>query len=155
MTRRAFVLGGGVAGLTAAFGLADRGFAVTLCESRGWLGGRAFSSIDRATGLVLDNGPHVMLGCYRAMRALLRRFGTEGMFQQDRALAMAYRWPGGRVARLGLSRLPVPLAMPFALLRLAVPFGAKVRAAWGLANVLLGARGDATLARRLRAWPDG
>ncbi|MFN9705618.1 MAG: FAD-dependent oxidoreductase, partial [Planctomycetota bacterium] len=92
----AYVLGGGVAGLTAAFGLADRGFRTTLLESRGWLGGRAFSSFDKAAERHLDNGPHAMLGCYRSTRALLRRLGTEGLFQQDRALAMAYRAPGGR-----------------------------------------------------------
>ncbi len=147
---RAFVLGGGVAGLTAAFGLADRGYKVTLLESRGWLGGRAFSSLDRDSGRRLDNGPHVMLGCYRATRALLRRLGTEEHFQQDRALALAYRCVGGRVVRLQLSGLPVPLAMPLALLRLAVPFGARVRAFAGMVCSLLPVAAHWTLAEWLR-----
>ena len=118
--RRAFVLGGGVAGLSAAFGLAERGFAVELLESRRHVGGRAFSSDDRALGH-LDNGFHVMLGCYRAMRALLRRLGTEGDFQQDRSLQMAYRFADGRFTELSLSRLPVPVAMPWSLLRMNLP----------------------------------
>lgn len=156
---RAFVLGGGVAGLTAAFGLRDAGFAVTLLESRGWLGGRAFASPDRRSGRVLDNGPHVMLGCYTAMRALLRRLGTEHGFQQDRRLAMSYRHDGGAVARLSLSGLPVPLAMPWALFRLPVPFGARVRAFAGMASSLLGAPaawtlGDWFARRRQQGVPD-
>jgi len=137
--RNAFVLGGGVAGLAAAFGLADRGFRVTLLESRGWLGGRAFSSVDRATGLRLDNGPHLMLGCYRAMRTLLRRLGTEGHFLQQQRLAVAYRTADGRLQRLELSRWPVPLSMPWALLRLGLPIGGWCRALFGLLAVVLGA----------------
>jgi squalene-associated FAD-dependent desaturase len=137
--RKAFVLGGGVAGLASAFGLADRGFRVTLLESRGWLGGRAFSSVDRVTGLRLDNGPHVMLGCYRAMRELLLRLGTEGHFVQQHRLAVAYRTTDGRLQRLQLSRWPVPLAMPFALLRLGLPIGSWCRALFGMVGVGLGA----------------
>jgi squalene-associated FAD-dependent desaturase len=130
------VLGGGVAGLVAAFGLADRGFAVTLFESRGWLGGRAFSPLDRRSGRRLDNGPHVMLGCYRATRALLRRLGTEAGFQQDESLALAWRRRGGGRLRLALSRWPVPLAMPLALGRLPIPVGARWRALRGMLGTL-------------------
>jgi zeta-carotene desaturase len=138
--RGAVVLGGGVAGLVAAFGLADAGYRVTLLESRGWLGGRAFSFVDRASGARLDNGPHAMLGCYRAMRALLRRLGTEDRFAKDRALRIAYRTASGRIDRLALAALPVPLAMPWALLRLGVPFGERLRALWGMGAVLRSAR---------------
>lgn len=135
-SRRAFVLGGGVAGIAAAFGLRDRGCSVTLLESRRWLGGRAFSSPDPVTGWQLDNGPHVMLGCYRAMRALLRRIGSEDAFQQDRRLVMTSRDTKGTVVRLALSGLPVPLAMPLALLRLPLPFGARLRALRGMVATL-------------------
>jgi hydroxysqualene dehydroxylase len=144
--RRAFVLGGGVAGIAAALGLRDRGFDVTLLETRRWLGGRAFSSQDPATGWTLDNGPHVMLGCYRAMRELLRRIGSEHAFQQDRRLQMTSRDAAGGVAQLSLSRLPVPLAMPWALMRLPLPLGARLRALRGMVSSLRGAPADWTLA---------
>lgn len=134
--RRACVLGGGVAGLAAAFGLADRGFAVTLLESHGWLGGRAFAAPDRVLGRAIDNGPHVMLGCYRAMRRLVTRLGTADRFRQDRRLAMAYRTAQGRASRLQLAALPVPIAMPFALLRLGIGVGARGRALWGMGGAL-------------------
>lgn len=157
--RRAFVLGGGVAGLTAAFGLAERGFAVELLESRRQVGGRAFATLDRATGRWLDNGPHVMLGCYRGMRALLARLGTTDGFQQDRTLRLAYRFAGGRVTALSLSSLPVPLAMPAALLRLDVPFAVRWRALAGMTRAPFGAPAAMTLAdwlarRRQTGAPD-
>jgi squalene-associated FAD-dependent desaturase len=148
--RRAFVLGSGVAGLSAAFGLAERGRAVTLLESRGWLGGRAFSFVDRGSGARLDNGPHVMIGCYRAMRALLLRLGTADRFQQDASLALAYRTAVGELRRLRLLRLPVPLAMPLALLGLRIGIAARARAALGMVAVLRGAPADWTLAEWLR-----
>ncbi len=134
-----FVLGGGTAGIVAALGLADRGHRVVLLESRGWLGGRAFSSHDRATDERLDNGPHAMLGCYGAMRRLIARIGTTDRFDRQRSLAMAYRRAGGDVDRLRLSRLPAPLAMPAALLRLRLPFAQKLAALRGMAASLFGA----------------
>ncbi|MCA8976576.1 MAG: hydroxysqualene dehydroxylase HpnE [Planctomycetes bacterium] len=148
--KRAYVLGGGVAGMTAALGLADRGHEVTLLESRRQLGGRAFAFHDRASSRRLDNGPHVMLGCYRSTRALLRRLGTEDRFERQRSLAMAYRCAGGVVTRLSLPRLPVPLAMPFGLLGLGLGFGSKLRAMWGMATTLFGAGADLTLDDWLR-----
>lgn len=133
---RAVVLGGGVAGLVAAFGLRDRGHDVTLLESRRWLGGRAFSSPDPVTGRVLDNGGHVMLGCYTAMRRLVRRLGTENGFDAHASLTMAYRTRDGRAARLALARLPVPFAMPFALARLPITMRERLAAMRGMAAVL-------------------
>lgn len=147
---RAFVLGGGVAGLHAAFLLRDQGFAVTLLESRGWLGGRAFSSHDRVLGRALDNGPHVMLGCYRAMRALLRRLGTEGDFLVPPGLRIAYRLPGGGRAALALRPWRVPLAMPAALFGLPLGWGGRLRALRGLVAALRRAPADQTLADWLR-----
>jgi len=139
---RAIVVGGGVAGLVAAFGLRERGHDVTLLESRRWLGGRAFSSPDPVTGRVLDNGGHVMLGCYAAMRRLVRRLGTEGGFAAHRSLAMAYRTREGRSARLALGPLPVPLAMPFALGRLPMSMRERFAALRGMAAVLRRAPDD-------------
>lgn len=148
--RRAFVIGGGVAGLSAAFGLADRGYEVTLLESRKQCGGRAFSSEEQVTRRRLDNGYHVMLGCYQGMRDLLRRLGTESGFQQDGCLSMAYRFGPNRRASLRLLPLPVPVAMPLALLRLGIGLGSRLRAFWGMASVMFGAPSHWTFADWLR-----
>lgn len=147
---RAVVLGGGVAGLVAAFGLRDRGHDVTLLESRRWLGGRAFSSPDPVTGHVLDNGGHVMLGCYVAMRRLVRRIGSENGFDAHRSLTMAYRTRDGRAARLALSRLPVPFAMPFALARLPITVRERFAALRGMAAVLRRAPDEQSFGEWLR-----
>lgn len=145
------VLGGGVAGIVAAFAARDRGHAVVLHESRQRLGGRAFAAPDRELGRELDNGPHAMLGCYQAMRQLLSRIGSLAHCQEDAALRMAYRWPGGQSDRLQLSRLPTPLAMPLALSRLRLPWRAKLAALRGMAQSLFGAPAHWSLADWLAA----
>ncbi|MDE2861502.1 MAG: hydroxysqualene dehydroxylase HpnE [Chloroflexota bacterium] len=57
------VIGGGLAGIASACYLADRGHPVVLMEKRSFLGGRAFSFPEPETGLQMDNGQHVFLGC--------------------------------------------------------------------------------------------
>lgn len=100
-----------------------------------------------------------MLGCYRELRALLRRLGSEAGFDRAPTLALAYRTARGRAVRLRLGGLPVPLTMPWALLRLPLPFAARLRALFGMGAVLLGAKATWTLAdwqrrRGQRGEPD-
>ena len=64
--REAVVVGGGLAGVTAALALADAGVRVTLLEGRPRLGGLAFSF--RRGELTVDNGQHVYLRCCTAYR---------------------------------------------------------------------------------------
>jgi uncharacterized protein with NAD-binding domain and iron-sulfur cluster len=106
------VVGGGLAGLTAAIALAETGARVTLLESRPRLGG-ATSSFSRG-GLTVDNGQHVFLRCCTAYRGLLARLGMTGSVTlQDRFEVTVLR-PGGR-ARLRRTALPGPLHMGQAL----------------------------------------
>ena len=70
------VLGGGLAGMAAAWRLVDAGYRVTLVERRPYLGGRAYSFVDRETGQEIDNGQHVFLGCCDAYRRFLDEIGS-------------------------------------------------------------------------------
>ncbi len=64
--RRVAIVGGGLAGITAALDCARAGAAVTLLESRGRLGGAAYSFT--RDGILADNGQHVFLRCCTAYR---------------------------------------------------------------------------------------
>ena len=57
--RRVAVIGGGLAGITAALDCASAGARVTLVEVRRRLGGAAYSF--EREGMMLDNGQHVFL----------------------------------------------------------------------------------------------
>ncbi|MFB7599623.1 hydroxysqualene dehydroxylase HpnE [Streptomyces sp. NPDC056160] len=109
--RHAVVVGGGLAGLTAALALADAGVRVTLLESRPRLGGLAFSF--RRGDLTVDNGQHVYLRCCTAYRWFLDRIEGAALAPlQDRLdvpVLDAARPEGRRLGRLRRDALPVPL----------------------------------------------
>jgi len=71
------VLGGGFAGISAAVQLVDAGFSVLVLEKKRLLGGRAFSYNDPETGEVVDNGQHLLMGCYHQTLDLLSKLKTE------------------------------------------------------------------------------
>lgn len=71
-TRRIAVVGGGLSGLTAAIRLAEDGFQVELFEAAAKPGGRTRSFVDKTTGELCDNGPHLLIGAYEATQRLMR-----------------------------------------------------------------------------------
>lgn len=110
-SRHTVVVGGGIAGTTAALRLADAGVRVTLLESRPRLGGLAFSF--RRGDLTVDNGQHVYLRCCTAYRWFLDRIdGARLAPVQDRldvpVLDVSAKG-GPRLGRLRRTALPVPL----------------------------------------------
>jgi squalene-associated FAD-dependent desaturase len=112
--RRVVVVGGGLAGITAAIDLRDAGAAVTLLESRPRLGGAA-TSYGRAN-LMIDNGQHVFLRCCDRYQGLLARLGvSDAVTIQDR-FDVTVLSPRGS-ARLRRDELPSPLHLARALLR--------------------------------------
>ena len=117
---RVVVVGGGLAGITAAIALAESGADVTLLEARPRLGG-ATCSFSR-DGLIVDTGQHIFLGCCSAYRGLLAKLGMTGHAPlQDRfdVTVLAPGDPAGqpRRARLRRTALPGPLHMLPALSR--------------------------------------
>jgi squalene-associated FAD-dependent desaturase len=115
MSRRLVVVGGGLAGLSAALTLADAGASVTLLESRSRLGGATWSFNRR--GLWFDNGQHVFLRCCTAYRAFLERIGAAGSVVLQERLELPVLAPASNVAWLRRNRLPAPLHLAGSLTR--------------------------------------
>lgn len=69
------VIGAGLAGLGAAVALAEAGERVVLSEAAPQAGGRCRSYEDRALGMVIDNGNHLILSGNDAALAYIRRIG--------------------------------------------------------------------------------
>jgi squalene-associated FAD-dependent desaturase len=104
--RTAVVIGGGLAGITAALEAREAGLEVTLLEARPRLGG-ATTSFSR-DGLTVDTGQHVFLRCCTSYRDLLARLGVTGSVTMQDRFDVTVLSPGGR-ARLRRSGLPAPL----------------------------------------------
>lgn len=106
----AVVIGAGFAGLSAAARLTRDGARVLVLEARARLGGRATAFVDRETGELVDNGQHVLLGCYRETFAFLRDIGAAEHVRRRSDLAVTTIERDGRVSRLRCpSWLPSPL----------------------------------------------
>jgi squalene-associated FAD-dependent desaturase len=124
------VVGGGLAGLSAALELVDAGNEVELHEARPTLGG-AVQTLPRREGdpePPPDNGQHIALGCFTEYRRFLERVG-EGSSVRRLRLELPVIDEGGRTASITPS--------PLALLRYGhVSFGDRLRilralARWG------------------------
>jgi squalene-associated FAD-dependent desaturase len=101
VSRRAVVVGGGLAGLAAALDLADAGHGVTVLEARPTLGG-AVQTLPAREGdpdPPPDNGQHIALGCCTEYLAFLARIGQAGSVRRE-ALALPVIAEDGGVARI-------------------------------------------------------
>jgi squalene-associated FAD-dependent desaturase len=134
-TRTVTVVGGGVAGLSAACALADAGFQVTVMERRGYLGGRASSYLHPGTGEVIDNCQHVLFGCCTNLVNLYQRIGVENKIFWDNRMTLIE--PGGRRSVLAPSILPAPMhGLPAILRSRCFTFKDKLSLLFAFASVL-------------------
>jgi zeta-carotene desaturase len=109
VTPDVIVIGAGCAGLAAATALSARGARVLVLEARPVLGGRASAVRDPVTGEKLDNGQHVLMGCYDDTFAFLDRIGTADRVRRQSGLAVTMTDRTGRRSTLSLPPLPAPL----------------------------------------------
>jgi len=111
------IVGGGLAGLSAGVALSGRGARVLLVEARPGLGGRATAFVDPETGEAVDNGQHVLAGCYTETFRFLEAIGTAGLVDLDDALDVEFVDRAGVRSRLRTARLPPPWHLVGGLLR--------------------------------------
>jgi squalene-associated FAD-dependent desaturase len=141
------VVGGGLAGLSAAIECLDRGARVSLFEARPRFGGATWSFT--RNGLRFDNGQHVYLACCDAYRRFLDRLGTTHLAPLRR-LSIPVLRPGadGSVTRAVIRRtsLPAPAHLAWTLAtyrhlpladRLRIGAGARALARLDLADPAL------------------
>jgi squalene-associated FAD-dependent desaturase len=128
------VIGGGLAGITAALRCADGGARVTVFESRPRLGGLTYSF--KRGDLDVDNGQHVFLRCCTAYLGLLDRLGVAGRVTVQRRLAIPVVAPGRPEVWLRRGRLPAPAHLARSLLGYA-PLSWAERLRFGTAALAL------------------
>ena len=119
------VIGGGLAGLSAAIDLVDAGQNVALFERRPYVGGKAYSFDDPKHDVTLDNGQHITMRCCTEFQSLLERIGCPDIVRYQDHLEVAVIDPDSSghhvsvlsaeqpraLTRLGLRLLPAPLHM--------------------------------------------
>ncbi len=132
---RVVIVGGGLAGLAAAVGLAGKDLDVTLIESRPRLGGRASSFPDPASGELVDNCQHVSMACCTNLADFCRRVGTADLFRREPGVL--FLSPEGRYSTLKAGPLPAPLHLSGSFLRANyLTLGERLRVGHGLARLV-------------------
>jgi squalene-associated FAD-dependent desaturase len=151
------IVGGGLAGLATAVQCTILGFNVRLFEKRGYLGGRAFSFVDRETNVEIDNGQHVYLGACTAFRKYLRDIDAlNSVYEQDRLNLPVQR--DGIMSTLSWSSIPGAGMLPSLLRYKHLSFPDKLRVIWGMLAmrfVNLSKRGDELDQITFRSWLEG
>ncbi|MBY0492756.1 MAG: hydroxysqualene dehydroxylase HpnE [Cyanobacteria bacterium] len=109
MSPDAIVIGGGCAGFAAATALAEAGARVVVLEARPGLGGRATAFTDPATGARVDNGQHILMGCYTETLKFLARIGAADRVRWQTGLKLTMIDRAGHQSVLALPALPSPL----------------------------------------------
>lgn len=136
MRSRVLIVGGGIAGLTAARRLSMQGCAVTLIDRHAQLGG-SLRSVDS-----VPCPPLLLFGWQRAISSLLQEFHTESSVQQLR-LSPSLLVPSRRIAHFRWGSMASPVT---ALWRLSTLNGLPLRDRWRLLQFLDGLRtGDEAL----------
>ncbi len=112
--KKVLIVGGGLAGLTAAVSLTEQGYQVKLIESRPRLGGRACSISASQTGELIDNCQHVSMGCCTGFHRLCRLTNTAKFLTNEKQLH--FIGPDRKINILKNGPLPAPahLALSFA-----------------------------------------
>ncbi len=148
------VVGAGFAGLSAAARLARRGARVLVLEARSRLGGRATAFPDRTTGEIVDNGQHILLGCYTETLAFLRDVGAADNVRLQPQLAVTMIDREGKRTRLSCPTLPAPFHLIAGIMEWeALSWRDRVSAA-GMATPLKNARRELRGSGMKAASPD-
>ncbi len=161
------VIGAGFAGLSTAVRLTRGGARVLVLEARPRLGGRATAFPDSATGELVDNGQHILLGCYVETFAFLAAIGALDHVRLQPQLSVAMIDRAGRRSRLVCPALPAPWhlvagilewdalswADRLSALRLAAPLKVGLRQAQAEAAWRQGPAADARVAAEDRRGP--
>ena len=112
------VIGGGLAGISAALALADLGSQVTLFESRAHLGGRVASVHHPRMGVEIDNCQHAAFRVYDRFFQLLGRADAQDIVRIQSRTEIPFVSPEKRVfASLRTGRLSPPNHMLTSMMR--------------------------------------
>jgi hydroxysqualene dehydroxylase len=114
--KKCVIIGSGLAGLTSAAYLSHKGFQVEILEASPKPGGRAYSFKDKETGTIIDNGQHIMMGCYKETLKFFKLIGAqENLIYQDR-IKVNFVKENFNLVPLQASSLPYPINLLSALL---------------------------------------
>jgi squalene-associated FAD-dependent desaturase len=114
--KKVLIIGGGLSGLAAASYLVKNNFNVTLIEATNKLGGKTHSFTERVSGIEMDNGQHILLGCYNETLNFLRMISAIETVQIQNNFSINYLMKDYNIHTLKSFPLPHPFNLFFGFL---------------------------------------
>jgi len=115
--KKVLIIGGGLAGLSAASILSSKNYSVTVLESSPKLGGRTFSFQDKKFDSVIDNGQHILMGCYKDTLSFLKLIGAQNKFDYQKNLELDFITEERFIYSLKANKLFYPFNLLYAVLK--------------------------------------
>lgn len=121
------VIGGGLAGLSSAVYLSDN-FNVTLIEASPKLGGRTYSFSPKNFAGEVDNGQHIMMGCYDSTLNFIKKINSFEKLQISDLLEVNFVTSKSKIIKLSSPHKFYPINLVQAILNYkAVPFLTRIK----------------------------
>lgn len=111
------VIGGGIAGLSAAVFLAEKGYDITVFEASNRLGGRASSFYDNTFGRYIDNGQHILASWYTSTFEFLKIIGSFEKLSVQNGFEAEFREIGNKRYLLRFPQINPPFNILNGLIR--------------------------------------
>ncbi len=125
---KCIVIGGGLAGLTSAVYLSESGIDVDLIEASPKLGGRTYSFHSKEQKTIVDNGQHVLMGCYNHTLEYLTKIDALNTLTFQKHLCVNYVERGGRQFKLEANGKLYPFNLIIGLLKFkAISFNDRIK----------------------------
>lgn len=115
--KKIVVIGGGISGLSAAVLLAEKNYEVTLIESSPKLGGRAYSFYHPKINSIIDNGQHLMMGCYTNTLSFLSKIDSADLIEIQKNMSVCFVKKNESEFNLAVSNIFYPINLLFAILK--------------------------------------
>jgi len=112
---KCLIAGGGLAGLSAAVMLLKNGIDVHLIEASPKLGGRSYSFYNDQFEESIDNGQHIMMGCYNETLKFLDIIGARDNVEIQKNLSLKFVKEGGDIFELATKSDLYPLNLSRAI----------------------------------------
>lgn len=105
---KCIVIGGGFAGLTTAAYLSSKNIKIDLYEASPKLGGRAYSFLAKDGNTIIDNGQHILMGCYNETLRFMKMIGAGDNLIYQPSLEINFLKENFKLLKLKAASLPYP-----------------------------------------------
>ena len=107
--KKILIIGGGLSGLSSALYLTEMGFQVEIVEASPKLGGRTYSFEYKGKNRVIDNGQHILMGCYSHTLDYINKIKSEDKIYFQDSLQINYASPDNKIYNLSVPEKFYPL----------------------------------------------